>query len=73
MLSAGNISSVDCRRMDPQLYKRVFARILDAFEPIAYLTIAFALSVPIVTLVVSAVMTMLDVTELGFSKRCLPS
>jgi hypothetical protein len=51
--------------MDPQLYKKVFTRILDAFEPIAYLTIAFALSVPIVMLVVSAALIMLEVAELG--------
>jgi len=51
--------------MDPQPYKRVFTRILDAFEPIAYLTIAFALSVPIVMLIVSAAMTMLEVADLG--------
>jgi hypothetical protein len=51
--------------MDPQPYKKVFARILDAFEPIAYFTIAFALSIPIVMLVVSAAITMLDVAELG--------
>ena len=57
--------------MDPQPYKRVFARILDAFEPIAYLTIALALSIPIVMLVVSAVMTMLDVAELGVLETVL--
>jgi hypothetical protein len=57
--------------MDPQPYKRVFARILDAFEPIAYLTIAFALSIPIVMLVVSAVMSMLDVAELGVLETVL--
>ena len=51
--------------MDPQPYKRVFTRILDAFEPIAYLTIAFALSVPIVMLIVSAATTMLEVADLG--------
>ena len=51
--------------MELQAYKRAFSRILDAFEPIAYLTIAVALSVPIVMLVVSAAMTMLEVADLG--------
>jgi phosphate starvation-inducible membrane PsiE len=57
--------------MDPQPYKRVFTRILDAFEPIAYLTIAFALSVPIVMLIVSAAMTMLEVAHLGVLETVL--
>jgi hypothetical protein len=57
--------------MHPQRYKKVFTRILNAFESIAYLTIAFALSVPIVMLVVSAVMTMLDVAELGVFETVL--
>jgi len=57
--------------MDPAPYKRVFTRILDGFEPIAYLTIAFALSVPIVMLVVSAAMTMLKVAHLGVLETVL--
>ena len=40
-------------------------RILEAFERIAYLTIAFALGVPIVMLVISAAMSMLEVAEVG--------
>ena len=51
--------------MSPDPYKRVFAGILDAFERIAYVTIALALSVPIVILVVSTVMLMLEVSEVG--------
>ena len=39
--------------MAPAPYKRVFTGILEAFERIAYLTISFALSVPIVMLVIS--------------------
>lgn len=40
-------------------------RLLEAFERIAYLTIAFALGVPIVMLVISAAMSMLEVAEVG--------
>ena len=47
---------------DPQ---RVFFRILEAFENIAYLTIAFGLSVPVVMLVIFAVRNMLEVTQDG--------
>ena len=45
--------------------KRVFFRILEAFENIAYLAIAFGLSVPVVMLVISAVRDMLEVTQDG--------
>ena len=45
--------------------KRVFFRILEAFENIAYLTIAFGLSVPVVMLVIFAVWNMLEVTQDG--------
>ena len=44
---------------------RVFFRILEAFENIAYLTIAFGLSVPVVMLVIFAVRNMLEVTQDG--------
>jgi hypothetical protein len=47
---------------DPQ---KVFVRILETFERIAYLTIAFALGVPIVMLVISAAMSLLEVAEVG--------
>lgn len=52
-------------------YKRVVSGILDAFERIAYLAIALALSVPIVMLVVSAVMIMLAVSEVGVLETVL--
>ena len=52
-------------------YKRVVSGILDAFERIAYLAIALALSVPIVMLVVSAVMIMLEVSEVGVLETVL--
>jgi predicted nucleic acid-binding protein len=45
--------------------QRVFFRILEAFESIAYLTIAFGLSVPVVMLVIFAVRNMLEVTQDG--------
>ncbi len=52
--------------------KRVFfLNILEALETIAYLTIAFALSVPIVMLVISAVMSMLQVAEIGVLEAVL--
>src|SRR3712207_1601018 len=44
---------------------RAFVGILETFEGIAYLTIAFALSVPVVMLVISAVVSMLAVLEGG--------
>src|ERR671933_849918 len=52
-------------------YKRVFSGILDAVERLAYLAIALALSVPIVMLVVSAAMIMLDVSEVGVLQTVL--
>jgi hypothetical protein len=52
-------------------YKRVFTTILDAFERFAYLAIALALSVPIVLLVVSAAMSMLEVAEVGVLETVL--
>ena len=52
-------------------FKRVFTGILDAFERFAYLAIALALSVPIVMLVVSAAMSMLEVSEVGVLETVL--
>ena len=57
--------------MSPESFKRVFTGILDAFERIAYLAIALALSVPIAILVVSAVMRMLEVSEVGALETAL--
>ena len=57
--------------MASEPYKRVVSGILDAFERIAYLAIALALSVPIVMLVVSAAMIMLEVSELGVFETVL--
>ncbi|MEJ7842810.1 MAG: phosphate-starvation-inducible PsiE family protein [Rubrobacter sp.] len=45
--------------------KKAFVNILEALESIAYLLIAFALSVPVAMLMVSAAMSMLEVTEAG--------
>ena len=53
---------------DPQ---RVFFRILEAFESIAYLTIAFGLSVPVVMLVIFAVRNMLEVAQDGILDTAL--
>ncbi len=50
---------------------RAFVSILETFEGIAYLTIAFALSVPVVMLVFSAVMRMLEVLEGGVFETAL--
>ena len=50
---------------------RAFISILETFEGIAYLTIAFALSVPVVMLVISAVMSMLEVLEGGVFETAL--
>jgi uncharacterized membrane protein (DUF373 family) len=52
-------------------FKRVFTSVLDTFERIAYLGIALALSVPIVMLVVSAAMSMLEVSEVGVLETVL--
>jgi uncharacterized membrane protein (DUF373 family) len=57
--------------MSPESFKRVFTGILDAFERIAYLAIALALSVPIAMLVVSAAMRMLEVSEVGALETAL--
>jgi uncharacterized membrane protein (DUF373 family) len=57
--------------MSPELYKRIVSGILDTFERVAYLAIALALSVPIVMLVVSAVISMLEVSEVGVLETSL--
>src|ERR671916_3364653 len=50
---------------------RAFVSILETFEGIAYLTIAFALSVPVVMLVISALVSMLGVLEGGVFETAL--
>jgi hypothetical protein len=50
---------------------RAFISILETFEGIAYLTIAFALSVPVVMLVISALVSMLAVLEGGVFETAL--
>jgi hypothetical protein len=57
--------------MAPDPYKRVVSGTLDAFERIAYVAIAFALSVPIVMLVFSAAINMLEVSEVGVLETSL--
>src|SRR5215208_3986482 len=57
--------------MTPDPYKRVVSGILDAFERIAYVAIALALSVPIVMLVFSAAISMLEVSEVGVLETSL--
>ena len=57
--------------MTPERFKRAFTVILDIFERIAYLAIALALSVPIVMLVFSAAMSMLEVSEAGVPETAL--
>jgi len=57
--------------MTPEPYKRVVSGILDAFESIAYVAIALALSVPIVMLVFSAALSMLEVSEVGVLETSL--
>ncbi len=57
--------------MPPDRYKRVFTGILDAFERIAYVAIALALSVPIVMLVFSAALSMVEVYEVGVLETAL--
>ncbi len=57
--------------MAPDPYKRVVSSILDAFERIAYVAIALALSVPIVMLVFSAAISMLEVSEVGVLETSL--
>jgi uncharacterized membrane protein (DUF373 family) len=55
----------------PDRYKRIFTGILDAFERIAYVAIALALSIPIVMLVFSAALSMLEVYEVGVLETAL--
>ena len=63
---------VDCQGMDRDPKPmRAFTSILETFEGIAYLTIAFALSVPVVMLVISAVANMLAVLEGGVFETAL--
>ena len=57
--------------MAPEPYKRVVSGTLDAFERIAYVAIALALSVPIVMLVFSAAISMLEVSEIGVLETSL--
>ena len=57
--------------MPPDRYKRAFTGILDAFERIAYVAIALALSIPIVMLVFSAALSMLEVYEVGVLETAL--
>ena len=57
--------------MAPDPFKRAFTAILDAFERIAYIAIALALMVPIVMLVVSAAIRMLEVSEVGVLETAL--
>ena len=57
--------------MPPERYKNLFTGVLDAFERVAYLAIALALSVPIVMLVFSAAMSMLEVSEVGVLQTVL--
>jgi uncharacterized membrane protein (DUF373 family) len=57
--------------MAPDPFKRVFTGLLDAFERIAYVAIALALSVPIVMLVFSAAISMLEVYEVGVLETSL--
>ena len=52
-------------------YKRAFTAILDTAERVAYVAIALALSVPIAMLVVSAAMSMLEVSETGVLETVL--
>ena len=57
--------------MPPERYEKLFTGVLDAFERVAYLAIALALSVPIVMLVFSAAMSMLEVSEAGVLQTAL--
>ncbi len=57
--------------MPPERYKNLFTSVLDAFERVAYLAIALALSVPIVMLVFSAAISMLEVSEVGVLQTAL--
>jgi hypothetical protein len=51
--------------------KTVFISILETIEGIAYLAIALALSVPIVMLIFSAVMSLLEVAQVGILETAL--
>jgi uncharacterized membrane protein (DUF373 family) len=55
----------------PDRYKRVFTGVLDVIERIAYAAIALALSIPIVMLVFSAAISMLEVYEVGVPETAL--
>src|ERR671911_3201295 len=55
----------------PDRYKRVFTGVLDVIERIAYVAIALALSIPIVMLVFSAALSMLEVSEVGVLETAL--
>jgi uncharacterized membrane protein (DUF373 family) len=55
----------------PNRYKRVFTGVLDVIERIAYVAIALALSIPIVMLVFSAAISMLEVSEVGVLETSL--
>ena len=57
--------------MPPERYKKLFTGVLDAFERVAYLAIALALSVPVVMLVFSAAMSMLEVSEVRVLQTAL--
>lgn len=57
--------------MPSESYKRVFTGVLDVIERIAYFAIALALSVPIVMLVFSAAISMLEVSEVGVLETAL--
>ena len=57
--------------MPPERYDKLFTGVLDAFERVAYVAIALALSVPIVLLVISAAMSMLEVSEVGVLQTAL--
>jgi phosphate-starvation-inducible protein E len=66
------VPRVDCQGMDRDPKSmRGFISILETFEGFAYLTIAFALSVPVVMLVFSAVMSMLEILEGGVFETAL--
>ena len=70
--SGDTVPCVDCQGMDrnPKPMSALIS-ILETFEGIAYLTIAFALGVPVVMLVFSAVMRMLAVFEGGVFETAL--
>ena len=57
--------------MTPDPYKSGVSGILDTFERIAYVAIALALSVPIVMLVFSESLSMLEVSDVGVLETSL--